>query len=214
MNVDVDFLERCFDKQQRRRIDAIRQDRSIPFRQRASDRSIANEPSVHKQILRIARCASISRRGNKTGDAGHRRIATIHLEQILQKLIAKNLVRALAEIFCRSSPHHFPAVVDERKRDLRMGQRVVSDEICEVIRFSRFRSHELSSRWNVEKQIAHDDGCPAWMSSVFDVAHAPAVDRDARCCLCAVGTRCQLDSRNGSDRCQRFAAKTERCDGG
>ena len=96
MHVDVDFLQRRFDKQQRRRINAVRQDRSITFRQRAPNHSIAHEPAINKQILRIARRAAISRRRHETGDTRHLRLATIHLQQVFQKLLAKDLVRTLA----------------------------------------------------------------------------------------------------------------------
>jgi hypothetical protein len=51
MNVHIDFLEWRLDEQQRRRVNAVRQDRSISFRERAANHAIANETSIHEEIL-------------------------------------------------------------------------------------------------------------------------------------------------------------------
>src|SRR5215204_7663220 len=95
-----------------------------------------------------------------------------------------------------------------------MSQRVVRHEVREVISFSRFRSQKLSARGNIEKEIPHADRRAARMSSVFNVAHASALDGDARGCVCALDTGRQLNFGNGGDRRERFTAKSECADRG
>src|ERR1043165_6698941 len=93
-----------------------------------------------------------------------------------------------------------------------MSQRVMRNEIGEVISLSRFGPEKLTSRRNVKKKIANGDGRATRMCRVFDVAHATTIDRHARCGLRVFSTRCQLDSSDGRDRSKRFATKTERTD--
>ena len=67
-------------------------------------------------------------------------LAAIDIEQVFQKLLAEDLVSAFAQILCGRRTHHFPAVIHKRERDLRVGQRVMRDEVREVKSFSRFRA--------------------------------------------------------------------------
>ena len=73
MHVDVNFFERYFDEQQRRRIDAVRQDRAIAFGQCPANQTIAHKAAIDEKKLRIARRAPLARSGNKTAHPGNRR---------------------------------------------------------------------------------------------------------------------------------------------
>src|SRR2546421_6230683 len=129
MNVDIHFLERRFDEQQRGWIDSVGKDCTITFGQGATNQTVAHKAAIHKQVLRIARGAPVARRGNETADARNRRVSSINFEQIIEKLSAKNLVRSLAQVFSRRHLQDLAAIVHECKSDLGMGQRIVSYQI-------------------------------------------------------------------------------------
>ena len=61
-----------------------------------------------------------------------------------------------------------------------MGQRVVCDEIREVITLSRFGAQKLSAGRRVEEKIADRDRCAPRMGGIFYVAHASALNGYAR----------------------------------
>ena len=73
VNIDIDFFQRHFDEQERRRVNAVRQDRAISFRERAANQTIADETAVDEQKLRIARRAALAWRRDKTLYVGNLR---------------------------------------------------------------------------------------------------------------------------------------------
>ena len=54
MHVTVNFFERHINEQERHRVNAVRQNRAIAFRQRAANQTVAHESSIHEKKLRIA----------------------------------------------------------------------------------------------------------------------------------------------------------------
>jgi len=62
VHIHVDLFQRRLDEQQRRRVNTMGQDRSIAFGQRSPDHPVAHKPSIHKQILRVARRPAIAGR--------------------------------------------------------------------------------------------------------------------------------------------------------
>ena len=61
MNVDVNFLERNFQKKKRDRINAVRQHRAKTFQKSARDDFVSDEATVDEKVLRVARRSSFSR---------------------------------------------------------------------------------------------------------------------------------------------------------
>src|SRR6266851_1677544 len=113
MNVDIHFLERRFDEQERGWIDSVWKDCAVPFGQGTTDQAVAHKAAIHKQVLSITRGAPVARRGNKTAHARNRRVSSVNLEQVVEKLGAKNLVRALAQIRGRRHTQNLAAIVRE-----------------------------------------------------------------------------------------------------
>ena len=66
-----------------------------------------------------------------------------------------------------------------------MRQRVMSNQIREVITLGGFRAQKLSTRRRIEKQIPHADGCAARMRSIFHIAHAATFDQHPSARGCA-----------------------------
>ena len=96
VHVDVYFFERRFQKQQSGRIDAMRQYRTVAFRQRAANQTIAHKPPVDEQVLRVAGGTPIARRRYIAAHTHDLWVSAIDFQKVLQKLFAKNLISPLA----------------------------------------------------------------------------------------------------------------------
>jgi hypothetical protein len=80
-----------------------------------------------------------------------------------------------------------------------VGQRVVSYEIGQMKTFRGLRSQKFSPRRNVKEKIAHGDGCAVGVRSVFDVAHLPTFNQNARPGWGIFSFSCEFDPGDGSD---------------
>src|SRR2546422_2683003 len=166
------------------------QDRAVTFRECAANQTIAHEAAVNEKKLRIARSPSFTRSGDealnrrnpggcKAGRGGFPG-GVVDFEQTIEELRPKDLISALAQVLRRRHAQGFASIIRQGESDFRMGQRVVCNEIREVITLGRFGAQKLSAGRRVEEKISNGDRRAAWMSRIFHVAHASAFDGYAR----------------------------------
>src|SRR4030095_10725280 len=87
MNVYVDFLQRCIEKQQRGWINSMRQYRAISFGQSSTKQSVSHKASIDKEVLSITRCASIARGRDIAGNPSNVILPTIYFQQVIEELL-------------------------------------------------------------------------------------------------------------------------------
>src|SRR5262249_59741322 len=104
-------------------------------------------------------------------------------------------------------------VVDQQKRELRIGQRVVLNEIGDVKALSRIALQKLAACGEIEEEVAHFNFGASRPCDVADGDQLAAV----KLYLGAFSVRGSFSSKEQTrDRCnrrQRFASKTECSDG-
>src|SRR6185503_7479485 len=176
MHINVYFLERYLDEQQRSWINSMGQHRAITFGKRAGNQSITNKPAIHEQVLRITRSAPVAGRGNKTADARDLSRTTADRKQVIEKFRTKDLIGPFAQIACRRDAQNLTAIVSQRKRDLRVGQRVMSHQISQMKAFGSFGPEEFSPRRHIKEEITNGDGGAARVCRIFDIPHPSAFD--------------------------------------
>src|SRR5947209_6692385 len=96
---------------------------------------------------------------------------------------------------------------------IRMRQRVVSDERSDVGKFGRFGFQEFLPRRRVKKEIAHRDRSAFGQTSLFDAENLAAVNLKHGSRGFSRGASFKFQPRNGGDRGQSFAAKSQCGDG-
>ena len=109
----------------------------------------------------------------------------------------------------RSCHQHRVAQRVQLKVHFRMRQRIVRHQRGNVRELGGFCLEEFSTRWNVIEKIAHGDGGSRWHSSIFDLLHLSAVDFNERSAALIRGPRLQPQPRDGSNRRQGLAAKSQ-----
>ena len=155
VDVDINFFERNFEKQQSHRENPMWQDCAVAVRKRAPDEAVAHIATVDEKILRVARCASLARGGDVAAHVRHLLLSAADFQQIFQKLRTEDLISALAQIRRWRGAQSLAPVVRQRESDFRMRERVMRNDIRQMVIFCRFRAHKFAPRGRVEKQIAH-----------------------------------------------------------
>src|ERR1700730_427337 len=94
-----------------------------------------------------------------------------------------------------------------------MGQRVMSQQICQVKTLGSFRAQKFSPRWYVEEQIANGDRRAARMARIFHITHATTFDKNTSAGRLDFGLADQLNARDRGDGGERFTSEPECSDG-
>ena len=180
MNIYIDLFERNFQKKKSHRIHAMRQYRAISFEQAAGDSLVSDKSPVNKKVLSIASCASLSRRGNETADPGDKFSSATYRDQTFKKLSTKDLIGAFLQVTGRRKAKQLAPITRQRKSDLRMGERIVSNDAGEMIILCRLGTHEFSASRHVVEQVADSDRSPDVSRRVLYIHEPPALDLDQR----------------------------------
>ena len=87
--------------------------------------------------------------------------------------------RPLTEIVRGCYAQRLATIIHQCERDFRMSQRIVCNQIGQVVTLSGFGTQKLATRRCVEKQIAYRDRCPTGMGGVLHVTQAATFDDHA-----------------------------------
>src|SRR5262249_51441129 len=79
----------------------------------------------------------------------------IDFDQLVQQPAAEHLIGSFLQRSRRHHTNHIAPVVDQQKRELRIGQRVVLNEIGDVKALSRIALQKLAACGEIEEEVAH-----------------------------------------------------------
>ena len=129
-------------------------------------------------------------------------------DQLVEDLASENLVHALA--MTGHGRRHQQGIGRrvQLEMHLRMRQRIVGYERCDVRQFGRFRSQKLLARWRIEEEIANRDRSSKRQARFFDADYFAAVDFEDGAGRFLFGACFQTQPGNW----QRLAAKSQRRD--
>src|SRR5438552_6158100 len=133
--------------------------------------------------------------------------------QLIQNLFSEDLVNALAAIGHRR--RNQTCIGGRVQLEMLIGMRkgVVGNERGDVGKFGRFSFQEFLSRRGVKKEIAHRDRSAFGQTSLFDAENLAAVNLKHGSRGFSRGASFKFQPRNGGDRGQSFAAKSQCGDG-
>src|SRR5215475_789793 len=211
MHVDVDFVWRNLDEQHRRGVDARRDHRAVGFGEGFADDLVAHVAAVDEEELAVSARSRGRRRRDETARAHLTRFRQ-DFDQVADEFAAEDLVGPLAQIGGGCNAQTFAVVVGQYERQLRVGQRVMRDQIGDVITFGGLRLQKFAARRDVEEEVADFKFGASRKGYVAHVEHPPAADLDLGPGHLAVPLRAQTNLRDRGDRSQRLAAKAERHD--
>src|SRR5215203_4583977 len=185
-------------------------DRPIPFYQSAGNRFITNKALVNKKILPIAGRPALARCRYESIDLCDKFSTAAYRQQAVEKSRTEYLKCTFAQVPGGGDAKDFPAIVRERKCDLRMCESVVRGDAGEMIILGRFRPHKFTAGGRVVKEISNGDGRSCRTCGVLYIKQPTAFDGDSRRRIIVFYLRRQFDFAYRCDRGERFTAKTER----
>ena len=207
MDVHIAQMAVHLDIQHNNRIAILRNIVLIGFQNRFLNPVGADHPAVDEDGHIIAAGAGLRRQRHQTADRVIE-VLSFHLDALTGQIAAVNDRHNFQQTAVAGAAEHFLAVVDKPKRDVRIAQRKLLDDVENQRGFIRNRLEMLQPGRCFLKQAADRD-LRSLIAGVRPRGLALAVaDFHTRGIFAVVGQKCQIG--DGSDRRQRFTAETQR----
>src|SRR5579872_3851176 len=170
----------------------------------------AQEPSINEKLLQATIGAIGSGRADESAHADLVPIFARQRNHAARELRTEYVREPLLEDIARRQNPNFASVVLERKGGIGIGESDRAEPRRDASKFRGDRFEEFTAYRYVRKQLSRDDARSGRCRNRMHVADLFAVRLDARADVAGVGSRRNLELRNGSNACQSFTAKTER----
>ena len=160
MHIHINARRIQLEKQHKSRVTAMKQHIAIGLPDGVGNQLVADHPTVHKEILQICLAPGKGRFRHPAPEFERTRLA-FDRHRVLGELFAtngRNAPIALAVTLCRTQLQRLLAVVVQRKRHVRSGQRLAFNDLMDMPKLGFLGAQKLSPGGGVVKQIAHLKG--------------------------------------------------------